>query len=140
MIPKKKPKIKIPKLSTLVTKADTVCSIYIRMKYADHAGCITCITCGAYMPWKDSQNAHYIERGHHWTRYLEENLHPACASCNFYHKEFHKRQYTLAMIDLYGREKITELEELSRKPISASQKRTLALDAIEYYGKAVHDL
>jgi hypothetical protein len=44
------------------------------------------------------------------------------------------------MIDLYGREKITELEELSRKPISASQKRTLALEAIEYYGKAVHDL
>lgn len=140
MIPKKKPKIKTPKLSTLVDKADKVCSIYIRLKHADHTGCITCITCGAYMPWKDSQNAHYIERGHHWTRYLEENLHPACASCNFYRKEFHKRQYTLAMIDLYGREKITELEELSRKPISASQKRTLALEAIEYYGKAVHDL
>ena len=67
-------------------------------------------------------------------------MHPACASCNFYRKEFHKRQYTLAMIDLYGRDKITELEELSRKPISASQKRQLALDAIEYYGKAVHDL
>ncbi len=140
MIPKRKPKIKTPKLSTLVTKADTVCSIYIRMKYADHAGCITCITCGAYLAWRDSQNAHYIERGHHWTRYLEENLHPACASCNFYRKEFHKRQYTLAMIDLYGRDKITELEELSRKPISASQKRTLALEAIERYSKAVHDL
>ncbi len=140
MIPKRKPKIKTPKLSTLVTKADTVCSIYVRMKYADHAGCITCITCGAYLAWRDSQNAHYIERGHHWTRYLEENLHPACASCNFYRKEFHKRQYTLFMIDTYGRDKITELEELSRKPISASQKRTLALEAIERYSKAVHDL
>ena len=140
MIPKRKPKIKTPKLSTIVTKADTVCSIYIRMKYADHAGCITCITCGAYLAWRDSQNAHYVERGHHWTRYLEENLHPACASCNFYRKEFHKRQYTLFMIDTYGRDKITELEELSRKPISASQKRTLALEAIERYSKAVHDL
>ena len=140
MIPKKKPKLKTPKLSTLADKADKVCSIYIRLKHADHTGCITCITCGAYMPWKDSQNAHYIERGHHWTRYLEENLHPACASCNFYRKEFHKRQYTLAMIDLYGRDKITELEELSRKPISASQKRQLALEAITYYSQAVHSL
>ena len=106
MIPKRKPKIKTPKLSTIVTKADTVCSIYIRMKYADHTGAITCITCGKYLPWKEAHNAHFIERGRIATRWVEINLHPACSGCNMFNKERHKREYTLYMLDHYGREAI----------------------------------
>lgn len=140
MIPKKKPKPKRQKLSTLITKADTLTSQYIRKKYADHAGNVTCISCPTVMHWKDAHCAHFIERGKKATRWLEENLHPACCSCNRYRKEYHMREYTLAIVDLYGREKIDEFRQLAQNVLSASQVRKLAEDAIEYYSKALEAL
>ena len=140
MIPKRKPKIKVPKLSTLVTKADTVCSIYIRMKYANHAGCVECITCGKHLRWQDAHNAHYIERGKTATRWREENLHPACAGCNAFNVEYHKREYSLFMIDTYGRALVDELKAEARRLLKPSEKRDLALEAITYYTEAIKAL
>ena len=130
---------KQPKLSTLIDKADDAASLYIRQKFADFAGNVTCCTCGKYLPWKESQCAHYMERGFKALRWVEENMHPACVSCNFYRKEFHKREYTLYMIDMYGREKIAEFKELSRRVLSGSQVRQLAEEAIAYYTEATHE-
>lgn len=81
--------------------------------------------------------AHYIERAAKNTRWLEENLHPACPSCNVYRKEFHKREYTLYLIDMYGREKIDELKVEARKVLSGSQVRQLAEESIAYYTAAL---
>ncbi len=128
------------KLSTLVHDADRATSEYIRMKYSDFAGNVTCITCGKYLPWKDAHCAHYIERGRIETRWLEENLHPACSGCNVFMKERHKRRYTLFIIDTYGREKVKELEALEKIVVSPSRKRQLAEEAIEYYREAVKTL
>ncbi len=128
------------KLSTLVDKADKLASIYIRMKASDHTGCITCITCGKYLEWKDAHCAHYIERGKVETRWLEGNLHAACAGCNAFRKEFHKRRYTVFILDTYGREFLDELERLSKIVVSPSRKRQLAEEAIEYYREAVKTL
>lgn len=129
----KKPKK--PSLPSLIRKADTVTSEYIRRKYADSNGFLTCVTCGQKLHWKDAHCAHYIERAAKATRWLEENLHPACPSCNVFRKEFHKREYTLAIIDMYGREKIDEFKRLASQVLSASQVRALAEEAIAYYGK-----
>lgn len=126
--------MKKQKLSSLIDKADRLTSLYIRQKYADHAGNVTCVTCGKSLHWKDSHCAHYIERAAKATRWLEENLHPACPSCNVYRKEFHKREYTLAMIDLHGRQFIDELKDMARKVLSPSEVRALAEEAIEYFG------
>ena len=131
-IPKKKAK-KV-KLSTLVNKADVLASQYIRQKYADHAGNITCISCGSVLHWKDAHCAHFIERGHKATRWLEDNLNVADAACNTFRKEFHLREYTLKMIDLYGREFVDELRAMAKKTHSAGEVRALAEEAIEYYG------
>ena|ERR1035437_9490135 len=131
-IPKKKAK-KV-KLSTLVNKADVLASQYIRQKYADHAGNVVCISCDTVLPWKDSHNAHYIDRGKKSSRWLEENLHPACCGCNSFNKQFHMREYTLKMIDLYGREFVDELRAMAKKTHSAGEVRALAEEAIEYYG------
>lgn len=130
-----KGKQKKAKLSTLVDKADKLASQYIRQKYADHAGNVTCISCGAVLHWKDAHCAHFIERGKKATRWLEENLHPADASCNVYRKELHMRGYTLFMIDTYGREFVEELRALEKKTLSNAEIRQLAEEAIEYYGK-----
>ena len=131
----KKPK-KV-KLSTLVTKADTLASRYIRQKYADHAGNVTCISCDTVLHWKDAHNCHYIERAKKPTRWLEENLHPGCPSCNVYRKEFHMREYTIKMIDLYGRDFVDELREMAKKNLSAAEVRQLAEEAIEYYSRPI---
>jgi hypothetical protein len=127
-------------LPSLIAKADKLTSDYIRQKYADDYGNVTCITCGKVLHWKESHCAHYIERGSKATRWLEENLHPADCSCNVFHKEFHKREYTLYMIDMYGRDKISELKILSRKVLKPTEVRQLAEDAIDYYGKALKEL
>ena len=132
MIPKKKPKPNRPSLPTLIDKADKLTSQYIRQKYADHAGLVKCISCPTVLPWKEAHCAHFIERGKKATRWLEENLHPACPSCNFYRKEIHMREYTLAMIDLYGREALDHLRRAGALVLPASQVRQLAEEAIKY--------
>lgn len=121
-------------LPSLIRKADDTTSKCIRYKYANEYGSVTCVTCGKVMHWKESHCAHYIERAAKGTRWLEENLHPACPSCNVFRKEFHKREYTLYIIDMYGREKIDEFKRLARKTLSPSEVRQLAEEAIEYYG------
>lgn len=140
MIPKKKPKPNRPSLPTLIDKADKLTSQYIRQKYADHAGLVKCISCPTVLPWKEAHCAHFIERGKKATRWLEENLHPACPSCNFYRKEIHMREYTLAMIDLYGREALDHLRRAGALVLPASQVRQLAEEAIEYATEKLKEL
>ena len=131
----KKPKR--AKLSTLFDKADKLASQYIRQKYADHAGNVVCVSCGTVLHWKDAHCAHFIDRGHKATRWMEENLHVADSSCNTFRKEFHMRGYTIFMIDTYGREFVDELRTLEKKKLSASEVRSLAEEAISYYGEKI---
>jgi hypothetical protein len=133
---KQKAKPKRAKLSTLIDKADRLASLYIRQKHADHAGYVTCISCDTVLHWKDAHCAHYIERGKKASRWLEENLKPACCGCNTFNKEFHMREYTLKMIDLYGREFVDSLRESAKRTLGATEVRMLAEEAIEYYGKS----
>lgn len=127
-------------LASLIRKADTVTSQYIRQKYADHDGIVKCVTCDSKLHWKESHCAHFMERANKATRWLEENLHPACPSCNVFRKEYHKREYTLFIIDMYGREKIDEFKSLARSVLSSSQVRFLAEEAIEYYSAQLKEM
>lgn len=128
------------KLSTLQTKADTLASRYIRQKFADHAGYVTCVSCQKVLPWNEAHCAHWVSRSAKATRWLEENLAVACVSCNCYRPEMHLREYTLYQLDRYGREGIDEIRALSKKVLSASQVRQLAEEAIEYFGSALKEM
>jgi hypothetical protein len=64
---------------------------------------------------------------------MEENLAPACPSCNVYRKELHQREFTLFQLDRYGREGIEEIKAEGRKVLSGSQVRQLAEEAIAHY-------
>lgn len=139
-IPKKKPKPKRASLPSLITKADTLASLVVRQKAADHAGNCKCVSCPTVLPWKEMHCAHFVERGKKSLRWLEENLHPACPSCNVFRKEHHMREYTLYMIDMYGRDFIDELRRMAREALSAGQVRQLAEDAISGYTQALEDL
>ncbi len=124
------------KLPTLIAKADKVTSLYIRQKYADHAGMVKCVSCPTVLHWKEAHCAHWIGRAAKATRWMEENLAVACPSCNVFRKELHQREFTLFQLDRYGREGIEEIKAESRKVLSASQVRQLAEEAINNFKEA----
>jgi len=128
---KLKPRLKLVKLTALIDKADKITSQYIRQKHADANGNVKCISCDTVIHWKGSHCAHYIGRASKATRWMEENLRPACPSCNVYRKEFHMREYTLKMIDFYGRDFVDELRGLARMVLTAPEVRALAENAIQ---------
>lgn len=136
-IPKKKKRPKQTPLPTLIAKADKITSQYIRRKHADENGMVKCVSCETVLHWKDAHCAHFIERGKKATRWIEENLWPACPSCNVYRKEHHMRAYTLHMIDWYGREKVDELNDLAKSVLPGPMVRCLAEDAIHCYSEAL---
>lgn len=137
VVPKKAKRAKRPSLPALIRKADEVTSLYIRKKYADDNGNVKCVSCQTVLPWKDSHCAHFIGRAKKATRWMEENLHPACPSCNVFRKEMHMREYTVFMLDFYGRDFVDELRVLEKKVLTASEVRRLAEAAIEDFSKGV---
>jgi len=74
---KKKKKIKRAKY-----KVWKVLSAYIRIKYADKDGYVTCYTCGKKMYWKKMQAGHAIPGRANDILYDEEIIRPQCRRCN----------------------------------------------------------
>jgi len=73
-----------PKRKTLIKKLDKVFSEYIRRKYADKNGIVSCYTCGKKKYWKGEgmQNGHFISRRSRILRWDERNCRSQCYSCN----------------------------------------------------------
>lgn len=70
-------------LSTLIDDLDRVFSRYIRIKYADESGYVSCFTCD-YPPMHFTriQCGHFIPRTHLATRWMEDNCRPQNVHCN----------------------------------------------------------
>ena len=127
------------KLSTIQAKADKAMSLYIRQKYAQDE-MVKCVSCGVVKHWKEMDCGHFVPKSRGASvRYIEENCHPECQSCNRF-DEGHLAGYTLHMIDTYGRDKITELQKEARKVMSPSERRQQAEDAFAYYTEALKAL
>ena len=109
---KKKPKAKTR--SYYVKQLDSVFSLYIRQSKPN-----VCVTCGKKDDPKNLQNGHFYSRAKYPTRWHEDNCHPQCPRCNVFMKGMYI-EYTMFMIDKYGREYVDELKELaySRKKIT----------------------
>jgi hypothetical protein len=84
--PKKTIKAKVKKLSTskLKKKLDAIFSQYIRQKYADSEGMVTCFTCPTKKHWKEMQCGHFISRSYLATRFDEDNCRPQDVGCNIF--------------------------------------------------------
>lgn len=114
----------VPKVSRkqLIKKLDSVFSQYIRLKDAfeeDGILLAKCVTCGTVKHWKKLQNGHYYSRGRYPTRWDEDNCHVQCARCNIFLKGRYI-EYTLFMIDTYGRDFVDELGIKSINPAKIS--------------------
>lgn len=68
--------------SKWMKRADTVFSKYIRQRYADENGMVSCITCGKVKHWKEVDCGHYVSRAKQSTRYDTRNSHAQCKGCN----------------------------------------------------------
>jgi 5-methylcytosine-specific restriction endonuclease McrA len=127
------------KLATIQAKADKAMSLYIRQKYAKD-DMVKCVSCGTVKHWKEMDCGHFVPKSRGASvRYIEENCHPECQSCNRF-DEGHLAGYTLHMIDTYGRDKIAELKQEARKVMSPSERRQQAEDAFAYYTEALRNL
>jgi len=101
----------------------------VRLKACDDQGYVSCVTCGVTRHYKDGmQGGHFIGRTWTATRLLEKNVHPQCASCNGPRKGA-MIEYTLWMIDFYGREFVEELKILKHQ--TKKYLRQEILDIIE---------
>lgn len=63
-------------------KLDAVFSQYIRQKYADEYGIVTCFTCPKSGLVKELQNGHFVPRQYLSLRWDERNCRPQCYACN----------------------------------------------------------
>jgi len=93
-------------------------SEYIRLKYSDDNGYVSCVTCGTTKHYKDGIHAGHFEpkaKGNA-VYFVEENIHPQCYRCNM-NLEGNRTQYYPFMLDMYGQETIDWLAELAKSEL-----------------------
>ena len=99
---------------TIRTKAIETIQKLVRLKAADDNGYCTCVTCGKMDKYTSMDAGHYIPKGHssYWSL-VEENIHPQCKGCNGFGMKYGTaaNQYTLYMIDTYGRDFVEDMEK-----------------------------
>jgi hypothetical protein len=98
-------------MQDLINDLDIVFSKYIRLKYADVNGIVTCFVCNQPYLWTKIDNGHYISRGNKRTRFMEENCYPQCKFCNSRHNE--NTIYFKEAIEQYYKGITGYLEEIS---------------------------
>jgi 5-methylcytosine-specific restriction endonuclease McrA len=92
-------------------------SLYIRKKFADHLGYVSCVTCGLTKHYKELHAGHFVPQAQgDACRFIEENIHPQCYRCNV-NLGGNGPEYNAYMLDMYGQEKIDELRALSKTTV-----------------------
>lgn len=108
---------KLKPIGKLVDECAKLLQKLRRMELADDGGWCECWSCGTRKHFTEMQGGHFIPRGKAATKLVEENIHPQCPPCNLYgmrHGDAEK-QYTLRMLDWYGREFVDGLIERSKQ-------------------------
>lgn len=126
---------RIPTTASLQTKLDKIFSVYIRRRDSDKSGNIRCITCTAYVFYKDADACHFVSRQYLKTRYDERNVHAGCRKCNRY-EEGRKEDYALFLLNKFGSNIIAELNEGKHNPYIGFKYE----EKIEYYKQKVKEL
>jgi hypothetical protein len=102
---------------TLRAQALVLIQKLARVAAADDNGYAQCVSCKMQFHYKDMDGGHFYPKGNcsYWA--LEkENVHPQCKGCNGFGMKYGiaSQQYTLWMIDYYGRDFVDEMEAKKR--------------------------
>lgn len=96
--------------SSLLRKADTAFSKYIRLRDMDPAnGTFVCISCGRRLSIGEADCGHYINRHHMSLRFSEINCNAQCRSCNRF-DEGNIQGYRRGLVAKYGEDAVLLLE------------------------------
>ena len=116
-------------------KADSEFSRYIRLRDSDETGFTMCCTCGKILHWKQMDCGHFRGRSNRATRWIENNAHAQCKTCNQENDGEHFK-YADFLIRKYGREIVSELTMSSNMDFKFTQ---LEVDDIAKYYKQKAD-
>ena len=97
-------------MSKLISKLDSIFSMYIRLRDSNDNCFVKCCTCGDWVTMSLADCGHYHDRQHMGTRWDELNCHSQCHDCNRYHDGKIKR-YDKFMLKTYGQEQLDLLVE-----------------------------
>lgn len=104
-------------LQTLINEADDAFSLYVRCFYADDNGKIRCSCgCGAYLPWKQMQNGHFVVRGNNTVRWDPKNAAPVTVHCNYFDPS-QKAKIGIFINRVFGEGTTDEIEILGKTTI-----------------------
>jgi hypothetical protein len=146
---KKAQRPKLTPLPTLIKRADTAFSRYVRLRdaaYSRGAFRGECITCGRKLEvcrfdgkdwkWNAAANiGHYITRGHKGLRFDERNCNLQCARCNAWEDKVKMITSYTRNLDLkYGDGVATELQMAGREAykLTRGELETIIRDSKEY--------
>lgn len=133
---------------TLRKKALDTLQKLVRVQAANDSGLCQCVSCRKWFHWKEMDGGHFISKSHssYWAL-REENVHPQCKGCNGYGMKFGTaaNQYTLWMVDKYGREFVDLMESSKRTPIKIYKSDYLEMidkwnDQIKLHLKRIGDI
>lgn len=116
---------------------DRIFSTYIRMRDADSNGMVQCYCCGKLLPWKQSQNMHYVPRQHMSLRFNEVNCHAGCVKCNYYDNG-NIEEYILHLKKDYGNDIAERLAIAKKQAVKYSSAEFKAL--ADYYKSEIKKL
>jgi len=120
----------------LIKKLDAIFSKWVRVRDSEN-WLITCVSCRKKIERKKAHNCHFLSRSNYNYRRDPRNTNAGCSGCNTYRPEYHLREYTIWMIDTYGRELVDEMrtnKRLAKITVSRLQEQ------IEYYTKELKTL
>lgn len=101
-----------------------VCHDYIRRRDSDEKDKIAgkCFDCGLWAEGADFQAGHFETSGGHGVvlRYHPDNIHGQKKGCNMKERqEIVKINYTMKMLEKYGRERLDKIRALKNKSVRA---------------------
>lgn len=97
-----------------------------------------CFTCGIEKHWKEMHPGHFVPKGSFSdTEFDETNIHCQCPRCNTF-LGGNLTEYTIRMIDKYGREHVDDLRKRGR--FAKKWKKDELNDLIEYYKNKIINL
>ena len=128
-----------PSYARLKAELDRTFSVWTRQRFADRNGAVQCVCCGAVKRWQDQQASHFVSRSYLATRWVAENVAPACFQCNVL-KKGNLAAYAAWGVDRYGMDWPARMVKLSRTATKLSKADLQDLiedykERIERFGK-----
>lgn len=113
-----------------IERLDAVFSLWVRLSNSDHAGRVTCITCGVRGSYRDFDCGHFVPRANQATRFSEKNCRPQCRYCNR-DRGGRPDLFASALDKLYGVGTSDDLRRLGKSVCKRSKPEIAAL--VDYY-------